>query len=167
MKQKRIIVGLVIIATILCACETNEPTNPNCGTIKFSWKANGTYFEGNSNYHFLPSAGGHHSFGFSPCSNGTINNPSLSIRLKDPIQVGTYSLMDINDADSPFEGDGSYLDGTGSGYFGTDSTHLGTLSITTFASDSSITGTFSYSAQHSTSSAVMSITEGTFTAIPW
>jgi len=81
---------------LITSCETNEPP-PNCGTVKFSWKADGTYYEGASNYHFLPSGGGHHSFGFSACTTG--NSPSLSLRLKGPIQAGTYNLMDINDAD--------------------------------------------------------------------
>jgi hypothetical protein len=164
MKRNILFLTTALFLFLITSCTTEDP-GPNCGTIKFSWKANGTYYEGSSNYHFLPSGGGFHTYGFSACTTG--NAPSLSIRLKGPIVAGTYNLMDINDATTQFEGDGSYLDGTGSGYFGTDSTHLGTVAITTFATDSAITGTFNYSAKHSTSSSVLSITEGTFTTIPY
>ena len=165
MNMKKTELLLLALGFILISCTEDNPP-PNCGTIKFSWKANGVFYEGASNYHFLPTPGGHHSYGFSACTASS-NIPSLSIRLHDPIGVGTYALMDINDADFPNTGDGSYLDGTGSGYYGTDSTHTGTVNITAFNTDSAITGTFSYEALHSTSSNIMSITEGTFTTIPY
>jgi hypothetical protein len=163
MKKTILFFGAFLI--LLSSC-TEPNNNNNCGTIKFSWKANGTYFEGSSNYHFLPGVSGLHSYGFTACT-GSGSAPSLSLRLHDPIQVGTYNLMDVNDANSAFQGDGSYLDGTGSGYFGTDSAHTGTVVITTMATDSAITGTFSYNTLHSTSTSTINITEGVFTAIPY
>ncbi len=165
MKKTHVLL-VTFIGVLFFSC-TPEPSGPNCGNIKFSWKANGTYYEGYSEYHFLPSGSwSHHSYGFSACT-GESSPPSLSIRLKDPIQVGTYSLMNINDADSPFEGDGSYLDGTGSGYYGTDSAHTGIVIITAMNLDSAITGTFSFNTLHSTSTNTINITEGSFTAIPY
>jgi hypothetical protein len=161
MKKSMIIFGTLVI--LLISCAQPDPA-PNCGTIKFTWKANGTYFEGNSDFHSYSNPSHLHSYSFTACANG--NSPTLSCRLHTPLQLGTYNLMNINDANSPFTGDGSYLDGTGSGYFGTDSSHTGTIILTTVAPDSAITGTFSFNALHSTSVDVINITEGTFTAIP-
>jgi hypothetical protein len=161
--MKRSILFFGVIIAFLTACtEVNPPAN--CGTVKFSWKANGTYYEGSSNYHFNPGVSGLHTHGFTACTNG--NAPDLTLRLHDPIQVGTYTMMDVNDADNPLQGYAAYLDGTGSSYYDTDSTHTGSVIITALGTDTAMTGTFSFNTLHSTSASTINITEGVFTAIP-
>jgi hypothetical protein len=159
MKKVFLFIGLI---GLMFSCQ-EETHYSNCGTATFSWKANGTFHEGHSVffYHSLSL----NDYSLTACSGTGGNNPTLSFRLHDPLAVGVYNLAHINQATTPNTGDGSYLDGSGNPYFTTDTTHNGTITLTAVNPDSAITGTFAFTGIRYSTSELVTITEGQFTAI--
>lgn len=157
----KLILCISILCGILTSCTEDETID--CGTIKFSWKENGTYYEGGSDlvYNFNSTL---RSYSLTACMNDP-NAPMITFRLHQPVVPGTYNLAHIQQATSPNTGDASYFDNSDGPYFTTDSTHTGTLVITSLATDSAVTGTFSLTAIRYSTMQVVNITEGEFTAI--
>lgn len=160
MKLKLKLFSILAIG-VLSSC--NEDTTIDCGTIKFSWKENGNYYEGGADisYNFNATL---RSYSLTACMDDP-NAPMITFRLHYPIAPGTYNLAHVQQATTPNTGDASYFDNSDGPYFTTDSTHTGTLVIQSIATDSAITGTFNLSAIRYSTSQVVNITEGQFTAI--
>lgn len=161
MKLKLFLFG-TIISGFLVSCAPDD-SGIDCGTIKFSWKENGTYYEGGADvvYNFNTTL---RSYSFTACMNDP-NAPMITFRLHHPISPGTYNLAHVQQATSPNTGDASYFDNSDGPYFTTDSTHTGTLTITSLSTDSAISGTFSLNAIRYSTMQIVNITEGEFTAI--
>jgi len=160
--KKTLVCLLVACAGLMFSCAEEGP-HYTCPTATYSWKANGTYFEGSSvfNHYSYPL----NSYSLTACTGDGSTPPTLSFRLHDPLATGTYNLAHIQQAVGPNMGDASYLDGSGNPYFTTDTTHNGTLTITSMNPDSAITGTFSFTGIRYSTGALINITEGQFTAI--
>lgn len=158
MKKTYFLVFVSIMFLVSCV---EENPGPNCGTMKFSWKEDGTYYEGNADTYFSSFL---ENYSITACISGP-DAPNVNLRLHAPIAVGTYSLGHVQQATGPNTGDASYFDEGGGGYFTTDSTHLGTVTITSAGASNAITGTFNMSLYRYSTNSTHTITEGQFTSI--
>lgn len=147
-------------ALFLSSC-VEGPHVPDCETAKFSWKQDGTYYEG---YSVIQYSTSYENYGITACTGDTYS-PNVNIRLHLPIAVGTYNLAHIQQATGPNTGDASYFDSGGGSYFTTDSSHVGVVTITSIGGDSAISGTFSMSVYRYSTNTTHTITEGQFTSI--
>jgi len=159
--MKKTLLTIAAALTLLASCTTEENNGPNCGTAKFSWKEDGTFYEGTSDIYLNSSF---QMYTITACSNNPSEAANVNFRFFGPLQVGTYNLAHIQQVNAAFEGDASYFEeGTGS-YFTTDSTHFGAVNITSI-NGSAITGTFNMTVYRASTNETDVITDGQFTAI--
>lgn len=159
MKRNILLSTTALFVLLITSC-VPENNGPNCATAKFSWKQDGTHYEGYSVIYYSTSF---QNYSITACT-GEANSPMVNFRFHTPMGTGTWNLAHIQQATSPNTGDASYFDENGGSYFTTDSTHTGSVTLTSYV-DTAITGTFNMTVYRYGTNTTHSITEGEFTAI--